>query len=99
METAVEKITETQYEEPITFTPEELKHFVEEINRQFASGNGINLGKALRNARYLAKLDESEKQLKEGKFISFTAEEWEKFINEQAYFLPRALRINFSLQA
>ncbi|MBO4401283.1 MAG: hypothetical protein J5809_05510 [Selenomonadaceae bacterium] len=88
MQAAVEKIpaveTKTETEESVTFTQEELAHFIEEINRQFASGSGINLGRALRNARYLTKLDESNRQFKEGKVVSFTAEEWEKFTNEQA---------------
>ena len=39
--------------------------------------------KAARNAAYLAKLDDSDRQIREGKVVEFTAAEWEKFVNEQ----------------
>ena len=39
--------------------------------------------KAARNAAYLAKLDMSRKQLEQGKVVTFSDEEWEKYINAQ----------------
>ncbi|MBR2215147.1 MAG: hypothetical protein IJ849_05245 [Selenomonadaceae bacterium] len=39
--------------------------------------------KAANNAAYLAKLELADRQLREGKVKTFTAEEWEKFVNEQ----------------
>lgn len=88
MQAAVEKIpaVENETEESITFTQEELTHFVEEINRQFASGNGISLGKALRNARYLAKLDRGFADIKSVKGTAMTFDELESFINEERSF-------------
>lgn len=81
METAIEKIP-AESGERVMFTKEELAHFITEINLQFAAGEGIDFGKAARNARYLAKLDRSDRQFEEGKVVAFTAEEWEKFANE-----------------
>lgn len=69
-------------EEKITFTPEEWKHFYEEIKLQVESQEPLDLAKAENNARYLAMLDESIRQGDEGKIVSFTEEEWEKFANE-----------------
>ena len=67
----------------INFAPAELKLFKDELDKQLAEGNGIDLLKALRNARYLAMLDRSFKELEEGKVVSFTDEEWEAFVNAQ----------------
>ncbi len=39
--------------------------------------------KAAHNAAYIEKLNRADDELKEGKFKTFTAEEWEKFVNEQ----------------
>lgn len=39
--------------------------------------------KAARNAAYLAKLEQSRKQIEQGKVVRFTDEEWEKFTNAQ----------------
>ena len=68
---------------PINFAPRELTLFQEELNKQFDEGNGIDILKALHNARYLAGLERSIKQFDEGKVVTFTAEEWETFVNEQ----------------
>ena len=67
----------------INFAPAELKIFKEELDKQFDEGNGVDIFKALRNARYLAMLDSSFKELEEGKVVSFTEDEWEDFINAQ----------------
>ncbi|MBQ9376728.1 MAG: hypothetical protein IJU05_02860 [Schwartzia sp.] len=37
--------------------------------------------RAAKNAEYLAMLDEGYRQLEKGQYISFTDEEWEKFVN------------------
>ena len=37
--------------------------------------------KAARNAAYLSKLDRSREEIRQGKTVSFTDEEWEKFIH------------------
>ena len=66
------------------FTHEEWTHLKNEINKQMAEGSKIiDFVKAVNNARYLAKLDRSIQQEKDGKFVKFTDEEWEKFINGQ----------------
>ena len=58
-------------------------HFKDEINKQLSESKIIDIGKAMRNARYLAKLDKSIQQEKEGKLVKFTDEEWEKFVSGQ----------------
>ena len=67
----------------IEFAPTELKYFKLELDKQFEEGKGINILKAIRNARYLSMLDKSFKELEEGKVVSFTDEEWEAFVNAQ----------------
>ena len=67
----------------IEFAPTELKYFKLELDKQFEEGNGINILKAIRNARYLSMIDKSLKQIEEGKVVSFTDEEWEAFVNAQ----------------
>ena len=67
----------------INFAPAELKLFKDELDRQLEEGNGIDILKAIRNARYLAMLDRSFKEIEEGKVVSFTDEEWEAFVNAQ----------------
>lgn len=68
----------------INFAPAELKIFKEELDKQFAEGNGVDIFKALRNARYLAEIDRRIADIEAGRnVITFTAEEWEKFVNEQ----------------
>lgn len=69
--------------ESITFAPGELKYFFAEIESMRDNGEIIDLSKAIHNARYFAKLERSERQLKEGKAVKFTAEEWENFVNAQ----------------
>ena len=68
----------------IFFTAEEWEYLKKEIAKQIDEGTHvINYKKAINNARYLAMLDESIQQIKEGKVVTFTDEEWEKFVNEQ----------------
>lgn len=68
---------------PIDFAPRELVLFKAELDKQFSEGNGVDILKALRNARYLAGLERSIKQFDEGKVVKFTAEQWEAFVNGQ----------------
>ncbi len=68
----------------INFAPAELKLFKDELDKQLEEGNGIDILKAIRNARYLAEIDRRIEDIKTGRnIITFTAEEWEKFVNEQ----------------
>lgn len=79
---AKKKVETDSAEDSMILTAEESIHFKNEINKQLAETKIIDIGKAMRNARYLAMVERSKKQLKEGKVVSFTEEEWEKFINE-----------------
>lgn len=74
---------ENSFEDNMILTEKESVHFKNEIDKQLAETKIIDIGKAVRNARYLAMLDESFKQAEEGKIITFSDEEWEKFVNEQ----------------
>ena len=65
----------------INFAPAELKLFKDELDKQLEEGNGIDILKAIRNARYLAMVDRSLKEIEEGKVVRFTPEEWEDFSN------------------
>jgi hypothetical protein len=46
------------------------------IDKYIARQNKKNAEKAKRNAEYLAKIDESRRQIEEGNFVAF---EWEEF--------------------
>lgn len=72
-------IDETQ---PITFTPREWFYFKEELVKQFVDED-LDALKAIRRARYLTKLDQSFKQLEEGKVVTLTDAELEAFANGQ----------------
>ena len=65
----------------IAFAPAELKLFKDELDKQLEEGNGIDILRAIRNAHYLAGLEESLKQFEEGKVVRFTPEQWEEFSN------------------
>ena len=79
----ISDVQENKFEDNMILTEEESIYFKDEINKQLAETKIIDIGKAMRNARYLAMLDESFKQVREGKIVSFTEEEWENFTNEQ----------------
>ena len=51
----------------INFAPAELKLFKDELDKQLEEGNGIDILKAIRNARYLAMLERGFKQMREGR--------------------------------
>ena len=67
----------------INIAPREWFFFKAEVKDRLAEGKGIDLLKALHAARYYAMLDRSSKQIAEGKFVKFTDEEWEAFVNAQ----------------
>ena len=54
------------FNKPINFAPRELILFKAELDKQFAEGNGIDIFKAIHNARYLAMLERGFKQLEDG---------------------------------
>ena len=69
-----------QSEESMTLTAEEWSNFKEEIQRQIDGGNKIiDIGKAVRNARYLAMLDRG---FNDPGGTRMTFEELERLINE-----------------
>ena len=82
-ETQVADPYEIDESKPITFAPREWFFFKEELKSQIAEGEGLNILKALHNARYYAMLDRSSKQFAEGKVVTFTDKEWEDFVNAQ----------------
>ena len=70
---------------PITIAPREWFFFKEEVKDQIAEGKGIDLLKALHAARYYAEIERRTEDIKAGRnLVTFTAEEWERFVNEQA---------------
>ena len=70
-------------EDSMTLTAEESIYFKDEINKQLAETKIIDIGKAIRNARYLAKIDEAIEDRNAGRGISMTFEELERFINAE----------------
>ena len=70
-------------EEKITFERGELKYFVAEIKEMLAEGKIIDIPKAIHNAKYFAEIERRIADVKAGKnVVTFTEEEWEKFVNE-----------------
>ena len=51
---------------PINFAPREWTLFKEELDKQFAEGNGVDIFKALHNARYFAEIDRRIANIKAG---------------------------------
>ena len=60
-----------------------MKLFKDELDRQLEEGNGIDLLKAIRNARYRVEIDRSTESIKAGHYIEFTDAEWEKFTDNK----------------
>lgn len=69
--------------ESVNLEPNEWKYFILEIKEMTDNKEIIDLPKALHNAKYFAMLEEREREFDEGKVVSFTDEEWEKFVNAQ----------------
>ena len=51
------------------FNPQEWKHFINEVNKQFAEENSVDFEKATHNARYLAKLDRAFANIRAGRWV------------------------------
>ena len=68
-----------QSEESMTLTAEESIYFKDEIEKQLAESKIIDIGKAVRNARYLAMLDRG---FNDPGGTRMTFEELERLINE-----------------
>ena len=62
-------------------TLDEFKYFALEICDMVDEGKEIDLGKAARNAKYLAMLARGFNDMKEGKGVEMTFEELERLIN------------------
>ena len=60
-------------EENISFTRNEWRHFVDEVEMR----NGREISKCINNARYLAMLDIADEQIKNGQVVVKTLEELE----------------------
>lgn len=73
---------ESPAEGNMILTEEESVHFKNEINKQLSETKIIDIGKAMRNARYLAKLDRAFADKKAGLGKKFTFEELERFADE-----------------
>ena len=73
--------------EDVTFTPDEWRFFVLELNDMVSLDDEINIDNAINNARYLAMLDKSFKQIEKEGFASFTDEEWNNFVKYQDIYL------------
>ena len=54
--------------ELVIFSKDELAHFIDEVNKQFAESGGVDFGKATRNARYLARLDTAFANIESGRW-------------------------------
>ncbi len=69
---------------PINFAPREWYFFQEEIKDQYAEGKGVDFLKAFRAARFYAEIERRTEDVKAGRnVVKFTAEEWERYVNEQ----------------
>ncbi len=65
----ISPITQNENIDGEFFTNEEWKYFKDEINKQVAQGEKIiDFGKAGRNARYLARLDEAFSNISAGRW-------------------------------
>ena len=53
----------------INFAPAELKLFKDELDRQLEEGNGIDILKAIRNARYWAEIDRRIADINAGHWV------------------------------
>ena len=72
---------------PIIFAPNEWTVFRNELDKQFATGNGVNILNTLYSIRYLAMLERSFNQLGKGTGVMFTSNEWDAFIEAQKFYL------------
>ena len=66
-----------EIKEDVTFTPLELKFFVQELEMRGCT----EIKKCIHNARYLAKLERSYQELENGGGVKVSFKELENFIN------------------
>ena len=83
VETLNIKMPATENEQTFTFNSSELKFFALEIKDMIVDGKEIDLGKAARNAKYLAMLDKGFSDMKAGKGTEMTFEELWRIIDEK----------------
>lgn len=81
MQSAKEILKSLEKEKGIFLTNLERQHFLREIKDMQKAGKEIDIQKAVHNARYLAEIDRRTEDIKAGKFIEFSAEDWEKLTN------------------
>ncbi|MBR4642488.1 MAG: hypothetical protein IKO74_07155 [Selenomonadaceae bacterium] len=75
--------TEIDDNEKITFTGLEWKFFVAELKDMIATGE-FDIAKAMTGARFYAEMARRTENIKARRnVVEFTAEEWERFVNEQ----------------
>ena len=76
-------IVEIDVKSPVQLTPAELKNFAQEIVDMVIAGEKVDIGRAIRNAKYLAEIDRRLANVDAGKnLVQFTAEEWSEFAHE-----------------
>lgn len=70
--------------ESVNLEPSEWKYFILEIKEMIDNKEIIDLPKAIHNAKYFAEIARRIDDVKAGKnVVSFSDEEWEKFVNAQ----------------
>ena len=73
-------VSNQTFNERLNLSQNELKIFAQEIADMVKEGKPVDVGRAIRNAQYLAEIDRRAANVEAGKnVVSFTAEEWEKF--------------------
>lgn len=77
---SVAQKVEASAEDNMILAEDEAVHFKNEINKQLTETKIIDIGKAVRNARYLAMLDRGFKSMEEGRGRVVTDEEMERLI-------------------
>lgn len=68
-ETQIADSYEIDETKPITFAPREWYFFKEEIKNQIAAGEGVDILKALHNARYCAEIDRRFDRVEAGHWV------------------------------
>lgn len=71
--------------EDVTFTPSELKFFLQELEMR----GFVEIKKCIHNARYLAKIEKAHKELENGGGVKVSFEELEKFVDGRSTLLGK----------
>lgn len=64
----ISDVRENKIADNMILTAEESVYFKDEINKQLAKTKIIDIGKAMNNARYLARLDQSFANIESGRW-------------------------------